>query len=87
MSDPIEIAVAILISLSSVGVLGITGAFALGLIRRWSRPAPVQPSAELDELRRAIDHLASEVADIHERVDFAERVLAQRDQPRLQEGV
>ena len=87
MNDPIEIAVAILISLSSVGVLGVTGAFAWGLIQRWSRPRPVLPSAELDELRKAIDHLSAEVADIHERVDFAERVLAQRDQPRLKEGV
>jgi hypothetical protein len=86
MNDPIEIAVALLISLSSIGVLGVTGALAFGLIRRWSRPAPELPSAELDELRKAMDHLAGEVTDLHERVDFAERVLAQRDQPRLKEG-
>ncbi len=86
MNDPIEIAVAVLISLSSVGILGVTGALAWGLIRRFDRPRPVLPSAELDELRKSIDHLAGEVADIHERVDFAERVLAQRDQPRLKEG-
>jgi hypothetical protein len=44
MNDPIEIAVAILIALSSVGVLGVIGAIAWGLIQRWSRPAQFAPT-------------------------------------------
>jgi hypothetical protein len=87
MTDPIEIAVALLIGMSSVGVLSVAGAVAWGLIRRWDRPRPAMTEAEAEKLRTAVDHLAGEVSDLHERLDFTERVLAsQRDSGRLGGG-
>ena len=32
--------------------------------------------AEIDELRGDVDQLRAELADVHERLDFAERLLA-----------
>jgi len=39
---------------------------------------------ELVDLRQSVDRLSGEVAELHERLDFAERVLAQqRERPAL----
>ncbi len=87
MTDPIEIAIAVLIGVSSLGVLTVAGAVAWGLIQRWERPRPVMGEAEATKLREAVDHLASEVSELHERIDFAERVLAaHRETDRLEGG-
>jgi hypothetical protein len=76
MNDPIQIAVAVLIGVSSLGVFTVAGAFAWGLIRRFERPKPVMGDAEATRLRQAVEQLAGEVSELHERLDFAERVLA-----------
>jgi hypothetical protein len=86
MHGPIEIAVAILIGMGSIGVLGVGGAFAWGLLRRWDRPRPTMTDAELERLRQAVEHLAGEVSELQERLDFTERVLASSDEERLAPG-
>ena len=75
MNDPIEIAVAVLIGVSSLGVFAVAGAFAWGLVKRFERPRPVMGEAEARQLRQAVEQLAGEVSELHERLDFAERVL------------
>lgn len=57
-------------------------------ISRWSRDEPVVSrrgdSRRVDELSHEMDTMRTELADLAERVDFAERLLAQhRERPRL----
>jgi hypothetical protein len=42
--------------------------------------------AELDQMRGEIDQVRHELAEVHERLDFAERLLAQRREPDLLPG-
>ena len=86
MTEPIEIAIAVLIGVSSLGVFVVAGAVAWGLIRRWERPRPVMAEADARELREAVDHLAAEVSELHERLDFAERVLGSQGETARLEG-
>jgi hypothetical protein len=36
---------------------------------------------EMDSLRLEVDELRGQLSDAHERIDFAERLLARRDEP------
>lgn len=85
--DPIEVGIGISIVIGAFGAFTIVGVGAAALLKRWSRPKPSVPPAEAHELRSAITQLAAEVAELHERVDFTERMLtSQRDAQRLGEG-
>ena len=65
----------------------VLGMFARALLKKWSTPKQVAPSEDVERLRRAVEDLALEVGDLHERMDFAERVLAsQPEAKRLREG-
>lgn len=69
-----------LVGLSVVVRVAIKGGW-----RRPGVPDPVRPG-EVDELRRAVERLTGEVAELQERVDFAERMLTQqRERPGLPE--
>ena len=61
-------------------VLG--GAF--GLWAWWLRrgPGPAAPRPELDALQAEVSSLRRELTETQERLDFAERMLAQRPQQR-----
>jgi hypothetical protein len=66
-----------LLSISPIGK-----AFAERIRARTHELAPPDP-----QLLAEIDDLRAQVADLHERVDFAERLLAdRRDSPRLASG-
>jgi hypothetical protein len=85
--DPIEIGIGVSIVIGAFGAFTIVGVTAAALLKRWSRPKPSLGPAEAHELRNAITQLASEVSELHERVDFTERMLtSQRDPQRLGEG-
>lgn len=42
---------------------------------------PVSPPADVERLRADVDELRAELGAVQERLDFAERLLARRDQP------
>ena len=44
-------------------------------------PAPLVASEELDALAAEVSRLRQEVSDVQERLDFTERMLAQRPEP------
>jgi hypothetical protein len=50
--------------------------------RRWmyAMPGPPRRDRELDEQREYVDSLERRVAELEERLDFTERLLAQRNQ-------
>ena len=79
MTDPVEIAVAFAIIVSTGGGVVMLGLLLRAWMRRWSEGAAVA-SGELQRLRSSIERLEAEIVDLHERVDFTERVLA-RDRP------
>jgi hypothetical protein len=93
--DWFETAMKIVVVIGSLGVLSLVLGVArkfLGLrrpgAREWMRemaggrdPAG---DGELEEIRQNVERLGGEVAELHERLDFAERMLAQqRDRPAL----
>jgi len=85
--DPVDVAIAISIVTVAAGGMTILGVSALALLKKWTRPKPELPPAEVERLREAVEQLVGEVSELHERLDFAERVLAsQRDGNRLGEG-
>ena len=43
-------------------------------------PAPHPAGSEIDEQREYVDSLERRVAELEERLDFTERLLAQRNQ-------
>jgi hypothetical protein len=43
-------------------------------------------TAEVEDLRNEVQQLRSEMAEVQERLDFAERLLARTDRPPLPEG-
>ena len=85
--DPIEVGTAWAIVILSGGGMIVLGMFARALLKKWSTPKQVIPSEDVERLRRAVEDLALEVGDLHERMDFAERVLARQPEAKqLEEG-
>lgn len=81
--DPIEIAIAVVVVIASIGGLGILWTLVRGLVRKWTQPPASQEV--LEDLRHAVQRLSAEVGELHERMDFAERMLAtQREPARLE---
>lgn len=74
-----------------LGGMGVGALFMVGIykiVTRWidrrqGTPLPEGSREELDDLRRqvaALDELPQRVAELEERLDFAERMLAQHTQ-------
>lgn len=83
---PMDVAVAVIAVVGTVGVLMIGLMFVRGLVRKWSHPAAGEAEG-VGELRHAVQRLGAEVAELQERLDFAERVLAtRREAERLERG-
>jgi hypothetical protein len=77
--DPVEIAIAVVIVVASLGGLGMLWMIVRGLVRKWTQPAVGQET--LDGLKHAVQQLSAEVGELHERMDFAERMLAAHREP------
>lgn len=93
--DWFEWSMKVVVVIGSVSVLSLV----MGLARKFfglRRPGPSEflremrggrdpaADAELVELRQTVERLTGDVAELHERLDFAERVLAQqRERPAL----
>jgi hypothetical protein len=85
--DPVDVAIAVSIVTVVAGGMTILGVTAVALLKKWTRPRPELPATDVTRLSDAVEQLAGEVSELHERLDFAERVLAsQRDGSRLEEG-
>lgn len=84
--DPIEFGAGLSMVIASVGGVGFLIVLARALLRKWSQPPGGADADEIRELRHRMNQIASEVAELHERIDFTERVLAaHEDLPRLEE--
>jgi len=81
--DPIEIAIAVVIVVASLGGLGMLWMLVRGLVRKWTHSPVGQETVE--SLKHSVQQLSAEVGELHERMDFAERMLAaQRDPARIE---
>ena len=86
MSDDILTFAGVMMTLLLTGTLGYTAFILVGaLSRRLGRPMPneLEPG-ELDALRAQaaeLDEMRGRMAELEERVDFAERMLAQNAEP------
>jgi len=87
-TNPVDIAIAIAVIVGSVGVVAIGAMLVRAVIKKWLHPTPIMApdlSAELQELRQTVGQLSVEVGELNERVDFAERMLAQHsDRARIE---
>jgi hypothetical protein len=77
--DPIEIAIAVVIVVASLGGLGMLWMLVRGLVRKWTQPPASQEV--LEDLKHSVQRLSAEVGELHERMDFAERMLAAQREP------
>ena len=77
---PMEVATAIALVVATIGSMVILLQFVRGLLRKWHTP-PQPDAAVIQELRHDVLRLGTEVAELQERLDFAERVLATRNEP------
>ena len=75
--DPIDGAIAVIMIMSVGGGLWMMGTITKALVSKWQRPRAIGDN-EAAELREAIGHLANEVGELHERLDFAERMISAR---------
>ena len=74
--DPVEVGIGIAIITVTGGGVAILLQVTRALLVKWTRPREAVGPGEAEELRHAIGRLAGEVADLNERLDFTERVLA-----------
>jgi hypothetical protein len=85
--DPVDGAIAVSIVAVTIGGVAIIGMFSRALLQKWTQAKPALEPGEAEELRHAITRLGAEVADVQERLDFTERVLAsQRERQQLEGG-
>ncbi|MDH4044739.1 MAG: hypothetical protein OEY20_08455 [Gemmatimonadota bacterium] len=82
--DPIDIAIAVVIVISSLGAVSMLWMLVRGWMRKWSQPAVGQDVVET--LKHSVQQLSAEVGELHERMDFAERMLAAQREPQRLEG-
>jgi hypothetical protein len=84
--DPIDWGIGVAIASGSIGSIVMATLILRAALARWVKPSRNAPSHQLEEMRAGLNRLTDEVAELHERLDFAERVLArQRDLARLRE--
>jgi hypothetical protein len=85
--DPIDVGTAWAIVILSGGGMIVLGMFARALLKKWSLPKQGMSQEDVERLRRVVEDLALDVGELHERMDFAERVLSnQPESKRLEEG-
>lgn len=73
---------AVLTTISGVGTVLFVGArYALARIRRIEREGEAGQMSAGAETAARFDHLEQEVAELQDRVDFAERLLARANEP------
>jgi len=85
-----DIALALAVLITTVGAVSVAILIARGVVRRWLTPGAAA-DGEMVQLRESVERMSGELADVNqhvaelqERVDFAERLLAkQRDAERL----
>ena len=86
MPEAIDIAIAWAIVIGTIGTMATVFTAVRARIRA-SRLSQTANPAELADLREAVQRLDGEVAELTERVDFAERLLAkQREAERVKGG-
>jgi Tfp pilus assembly protein PilN len=85
-SGGLPLAVVVIVILGIAGVVAILWPLARALARRIERGAHADPALQedIDQLRARlndVDALQARIAELEERVDFTERLLAQKRQP------
>ena len=65
--------------LSLAAIFVLRGPIGKGIADRLSGRAGASADPELRELRGEVDALRQELGEVHERLDFAERMLARQD--------
>jgi len=87
MTDTFEMLMKLMVMLAMGAVsVGLVRVAVLGNWRPRHRVRGEAEPAELVQLRETVERLNGEVAELQERVDFTERVLAQqRERPALPE--
>ena len=84
--DPIDGAIALIMVVTSTGMVWILGTLAKGLVTKWNQPkGSVSDAEEMQELRDAISQIAGEVGELHERIDFSERLIAANRDVKMKE--
>jgi cytochrome c biogenesis protein ResB len=84
-TDPMQVAIAIMVVVAASGLVGSV----LMLVKAWVRRIANVGGAdavtpEVMELRDTVQHMAGQLAEVEERLDFAERLLArERDAERV----
>ncbi|MBM4188595.1 MAG: hypothetical protein FJ206_14925 [Gemmatimonadetes bacterium] len=91
MSDDVVQFFGVMMTLLVTGVLGYAGFTVVGALQRrlGSRSDPVLAPDEVEAVRANIeetDQLRHRVAELEERLDFAERLLAKSEPARLSPG-
>ena len=81
MPEAIEIAIAWAIVIGTLGTMATVFTMARARLRANTRPSGPDNSHEVAELRETVHRLSGDVADLQERVDFAERLLAKQREP------
>lgn len=82
MSSDIVNFFGVMMSLLTVGLLGYGGVVVIGGLRsrfKRSEPPPLLDPDEIEAIRQQLDemdHLKARIAELEERVDFAERLLS-----------
>ena len=69
--------------LSLAAIFVLRGPIGKGIADRLAGRAGAGADPEVRELRSEVDALRQELTDVHERLDFAERMLARQDQGAL----
>ncbi len=89
-TGPLDNAIAVAVIVGAVGVVVMATTIVRAMVRKWLHPTPIMApdvTAQIEDLRQTIGQLTAEVGELNERVDFAERMLAQHsDRQRLEGG-
>lgn len=85
MSDPFIVPVVLFISIAAIVIM--RGPFGRALADRMAGRHLQAPSPDAERLAAEVDELRRRLADVEERLDFAERVIARdRERQRIEPG-
>ena len=74
--DPIELGIAGMMLIVTAGASMVGVMLVKAATERWKRQVTAPDAEIIADLREAVGRLAGEVGELHERMDFAERMLA-----------